>query len=131
MTPNWATICGRLIPPPTLTSHHLFCSVVSCMCPFLALSRVLTRVTCGRIFAHWVIVCIGQVFENYQSSPHFWAAFSHGGGDAKILTKKWLGHILGYFSNTLLVTLVLIVYIKLIKKSPLERSIDNTPQKYR
>jgi hypothetical protein len=26
-----------------------------------------------RIFAHWVIVCCGQLRENYKSSPHFWA----------------------------------------------------------
>jgi hypothetical protein len=27
----------------------------------------------GRIFAQWVIVCLGQLHENERSSLHFWA----------------------------------------------------------
>jgi hypothetical protein len=29
----------------------------------------------GRIFASWVIVFLRQFFENYKSSPDFWATF--------------------------------------------------------
>jgi hypothetical protein len=34
-----------------------------------------------------VAVYFGQFFENYQSSPHFWATSSHGQGYATISTK--------------------------------------------
>jgi hypothetical protein len=29
----------------------------------------------GRIFAHWVTVCFGQIYENDRSRQHFWLLF--------------------------------------------------------
>jgi hypothetical protein len=59
----------------------------------------------GRILAHWMIVYFGNSFENYRSRSIFWQLFSEGGNYALILTKDGLGYILGYFSQTHLVTL--------------------------
>jgi hypothetical protein len=61
----------------------------------------------GRIFAYWVIVNFVQCFENYRSSTNDLATFFHGASDVIIFTKTWLGYILGDFSQTHKVTLVL------------------------
>jgi hypothetical protein len=34
---------------------------------------------------------IGQLFENYRSSPYFWATFFHGKSYAFDFDKKWVG----------------------------------------
>jgi hypothetical protein len=51
----------------------------------------------GRIFAHWVIVYFGHLFENYRTSTNFWGTFSLSWGYALILAKNVLGYVLGYF----------------------------------
>jgi hypothetical protein len=50
----------------------------------------------GRLFT------LGSVFENYRSSPKFWATCFYG---TRFLTKKWFGYILGDFSKSHLATL--------------------------
>jgi hypothetical protein len=49
-----------------------------------------------------VTVYCRQFIENYKCSPQFCAAtFFHGEGYALILTKNWLGYILGdFFENS-------------------------------
>jgi hypothetical protein len=57
------------------------------------------------VIAQWVIVYFRQQFEKYRSSPHFWATLFHGTSYVSVLSKKRLGHILGYiFSQTHRVT---------------------------
>jgi hypothetical protein len=43
--------------------------------PLLGLVRRVTRL--GEFLAQWVIVYFGQLFENYKSSPQFWATLFH------------------------------------------------------
>jgi hypothetical protein len=50
-----------------------------------------------RIFAHWAIVYLGQLFENYRSSLNFRAVFFHGKSYSLTLTQNELGWILGDF----------------------------------
>jgi hypothetical protein len=47
----------------------------------------------GRIFAYWVIVCLGQFFENYRGSPKIFK----GKIFVFILTKSGRGYILDDF----------------------------------
>jgi hypothetical protein len=58
----------------------------------------------ARIFAQWVIAYFGQFSENYRSRPHF--DFLCSLVDLCVIFDNSLGHILGVFSNTHLVTLV-------------------------
>jgi hypothetical protein len=51
----------------------------------------------GRIFAHWVTVYFGQLFENYRRGSFFWATFFHDKVFELISSKNVLGHILGDF----------------------------------
>jgi hypothetical protein len=62
----------------------------------------------GRIFAQWVIVYSGQVFFNYRSSPHCWAAFQQLRLciSALVLTKNGWATIWAIFLQTHLVTLL-------------------------
>jgi hypothetical protein len=50
----------------------------------------------GRLFS------LGSSFENYESSPHFWATFSLSLSYASILTKKWFGLHFGRFFHQLI-----------------------------
>jgi hypothetical protein len=50
----------------------------------------------GRIFACWAIVYLGQVFENYKSSPNSWAFFVHGTNYAYIFKRFWVT----FFTNS-------------------------------
>jgi hypothetical protein len=45
----------------------------------------------GRIFAQWVIVCFGQLHENYRTCPHFWATLFKCKVYSLILVKTGLG----------------------------------------
>jgi hypothetical protein len=55
----------------------------------------------GRIFAYWTIVFFDQFIENYTSSANSWAAFFHSTSYVLILSKNWLGCILGdFFTNS-------------------------------
>jgi hypothetical protein len=49
----------------------------------------------GRIFAYWVIVFFGQLFEKYRSRLIFCATLSHEKSCALILAEKCVGYILG------------------------------------
>jgi hypothetical protein len=78
--------------------------------PRPTLSKIRARVNqgdqIGRIFAHWALVVFGQLFENYRSSPYFWAIFPR----KKLcidFNKKWVwATFWAIFSQTHLVTLV-------------------------
>jgi hypothetical protein len=55
----------------------------------------------GRIFAKWAIDHLGQFFENYKNSPHFYPTFSLGIDCVLSLTKIGLGNILSnVFTNS-------------------------------
>jgi hypothetical protein len=47
--------------------------------------------------AYWAIVYFGQIFENYRSSPIFWAAFYHNKRYVPFLAQNVLGYIMGDF----------------------------------
>jgi hypothetical protein len=54
-----------------------------------------------QIFAYWAIVFFGQFIENYTSGANSWAAFYHSPSYVLILTKNWMGDILGgLFTNS-------------------------------
>jgi hypothetical protein len=59
----------------------------------------------GQIVAKWVVAYFGQIFENYRSSPRFWAISPLIIDYALILTKNGLSNVLGIFSQADLVTL--------------------------
>jgi hypothetical protein len=55
----------------------------------------------GRIFAQCAIVCFGQFFKNYTSSPKLWATLFQRIDYVLILTKNGLGYSLGdFFTNS-------------------------------
>jgi hypothetical protein len=54
----------------------------------------------------------GKCFENDKSSPYFWATLFRDKGFALFLTKKLFGCILGVFSKTHLVTLLVDIQTK-------------------
>jgi hypothetical protein len=57
--------------------------------------------------AFWAIVFFGKFIENFRSSANSWANFFRSASYVLILTKNWLGYILGNFLQTHLVTLLL------------------------
>jgi hypothetical protein len=60
----------------------------------------------GPIFAHWAIVYIGQLFENYRVGTKFGATLFHGKSYVLIFTKNMLPRLLFWqFLQTHLVTL--------------------------
>jgi hypothetical protein len=55
----------------------------------------------GRIFAHWVIICFGQFFLNFRTSPHFLLLFPPKYILCINFDKNGLGYILGdFFTNS-------------------------------
>jgi hypothetical protein len=49
----------------------------------------------GQVFACWAGVYFDLLFENYKSSPNYWATFFHGTYKSDInFDKKWLGYLL-------------------------------------
>jgi hypothetical protein len=50
-------------------------------------------------FRPWAIAYFEQFFANYLGSPSFWGTFFKGKSDVLILTKNWLGYILGGFGK--------------------------------
>jgi hypothetical protein len=55
----------------------------------------------GRIFAHWVIVYLGNFFLTFRSCPHVWGSFLPLLRFALFRQKIGLGHILGdFFKNS-------------------------------
>jgi hypothetical protein len=60
----------------------------------------------GLIFAFLVTVYFGLLFENYGSSPTYSATYYHNKSYVLISAKNGLGCILGYFSQSHLVTML-------------------------
>jgi hypothetical protein len=56
----------------------------------------------GPIFAHWAIVYIGQLFENYRVGTKFGATLFHGKSYVLIFTKNILPRLLflAVFTNS-------------------------------
>jgi hypothetical protein len=57
----------------------------------------------GQIFSQWAIVYLRQLYKDYKSSPKCLPTFFLNIDYVIILTKNWLGYVLGDFSQTHLV----------------------------
>jgi hypothetical protein len=81
IAPCWKTVDENSLPGRETISHHTYARRTLYAKP---LGVPETRSAgggelgeqIGRIFAHRVAICFGQLFENYKSSPHFGAIFS-------------------------------------------------------
>jgi hypothetical protein len=60
----------------------------------------------GRIFAYWVIVSVGQFFENYRRSTNLWCYFLTKKIRINLDKIRVLATVWAIFSQTHLVTLI-------------------------
>jgi hypothetical protein len=58
----------------------LFCCICCCCCHLIDFKPTWETgwPDWRRIFVQWVIVCFVKLYENYRSSPHFWATLFNG-----------------------------------------------------